>query len=201
MSRSSLTTATEVLDLFERQARPWLNVFEKNTCIEQTRVLIECLKAFGVRARPVGAKLHVVCPARGMQFVTGIAAEEAARGKKIAKSWIERKPPDNKHHVVALVEDHILVDLTVAQASSPESNFLIEPRMLAAPSPEPIVIAPDSHWRIKANAALDDGTKFTIEWILTADEDWLDTLAWEPSHLWPLIHRIVHEMRKRDKCS
>jgi hypothetical protein len=191
-------TATQALDRFERHARPWLNYLPLNSCIEQARILIECLKPFDIPARAVGAKLHVRCDAKGCLFVAGIDQRDYDRGHAIVPNWIERSPFTGALHVMTLVEERILVELTLAQVSAPEFGLDIERCMLKIPSKDPFVISQTNHPRVEAELILDDGTPINAIWDLIPGEDWTDTPAWEPSHLWPMIHRIIHDMRSHD---
>lgn len=46
-----------LLDEFDRVFEFWRGTFKKNTCIEQTRLLLEVMRKFGVEVEPVNVKL------------------------------------------------------------------------------------------------------------------------------------------------
>jgi len=192
----------KLLDLYEQTARALLNrLFKPDTCIEQTRVLLEVMRRFDVRADALGCKLHVVCDAKQFQFITGVDREEIERGRSIAKRFIERKAAREdqeqyKRHVVALLDDRFIVDSTMHQASSTEFGVIIAP-VIVTLGPLAPRSAPDSCWDMEAVCTLDDGLELKARWITTTDRDWLDAPGWEPSHLWPLIDRIERDMRAR----
>jgi hypothetical protein len=48
---------------------------------------------------------------------------------------------------------------------------------------------------IEAGLILNSGINLDVQWTLTGRRDFESTEAWEPSHLWPLIHRIRREMK------
>lgn len=187
----------ELIWLFERKARKYLNTFDRHTCIEQTRILIETLGRFDIRAEALGTKFICKVPSKEFQFFVSGDPVDHENAKKHARGFAMkpgRPPTDTKaYHVAGLIERRIFVDLTAAQASVPEWGFVLESQMLAIPFPEPL---PEGEWPdIKVSGTSDNGVDFTMQWIGVADRDWEPTPAWEPSHLWPLIDIIEAEMR------
>jgi hypothetical protein len=188
----------EVLQIYRKIARPWLDkIFEPATCTEQSRVLLEVLKRFGIAAEPVGTKMIVTCQAQEYQFVTGIDEEEKERARRTAKAYIERHAKGETvrviRHVVLLVERRILVDSTLHQASARSFKFQIEPDIVILPFPQQL--GSEHLFDAQAKAETRDGIEFEIRWIATDDRDWEQDDGWEPSHLWPLIDRIESDMR------
>jgi hypothetical protein len=193
-------TELALLGLYEAVARRYLNYLEPNTCVEQTRILIEVLRKFGVEAEAFGVVLVVKCPSKGFQFVAGMDEKEAAEGrKKVTASWIEKTNSDGLtypgRHVVALVNRSILVDATVSQASNTEFDFHLDRQILVVPFPKPLL--PGRHVDALIQAATEDGCQFTIEYLSRPERDWEKDDGWEPSHLWKLIDRIAEEMLQR----
>ena len=196
----SLSPDTDnILALYRRLARPWLDlIFEPATCTEQSRVLFEVLKRFGIAAEPVGTKMHVICEAREYQFVTGLDEEEKRRGKRIVKAWIDRPAKGQcdsiTRHVVLLVERRILVDSTLHQASAPpEFSFVIAPDLVILPFPNEV--GEGCGFDVRAQGLAQGGIEFEARWIATQDRDWELDEGWEPSHLWPLIDRLTVDIR------
>lgn len=188
-------TTEETLDLFETCAMPYLSMFERNTCIEQTRILIEVLKRFSVPARPLATKFHLVCKACEFQFFASGDPMDMLRAEALAKGVIKRKNSANEtlgYHTVAVVDQRFVVDLTMAQAEAEQFNFRLRPCMLVMPAEEPI--AEDYLPDIQAEGVNDEDVSFTMRWIGTDNRDFEKTPAWEPSHLWPLIGIIEKDM-------
>jgi hypothetical protein len=190
--------AETVLGLFEHAARPSLNFFARNTCIEQTRILIEVLKRFGIEAEPLATKLHVVCPAKRYQFLLSGDPADLRNAKRFTPRVIERKNDADEtlgYHTVTLVGGRrLLVDLTLAQASSEEFDFAIDPQTFVLPLP--FAIPPDELPDLRLECATDAGVPFTVRYIGVPDRDWERAPAWEPSHLWALIDLIEWRMRR-----
>lgn len=186
-------TAEEALELFEQAARPWLDMcFARNTCMEQSRVLVEVLKRFGIAAEPLATKLHVVCAAREFQFFSSGDPADHEKARRLPKGY-RRNPsdrPDDEwgYHTVALVERRILADMTFAQAESEEFDFRLKPQMVTVPFPSPV--PPGELPDVYVSGESTNGVPFTVRWMGVADRDWEDKPAWEPSHLWKLIDDI-----------
>lgn len=187
----------EILEIYRMVARPFLDMaFEPERCVEQSRVLIEVLKRFGIAAEPLGTKFILTCNAKEFAYYSGLDEEEKERGKRTAKAWLDRdegRPAvKGKRHVVVIVERRILVDPTFYQARAVPFNFTLDPDVLVMPFPHPMEddFIPDLEIDCNGN----DGTKFTMRYIGTRDKDWELDDGWEPSHLWPLIDRIEKEI-------
>jgi hypothetical protein len=188
---------SELIVRFNAVARPYLNLFPAATCIEQSRILVEVLHALDVESQAIETAMKVHCPELNLAYVTGADAEERARGKAKAGEWVDRTTPEAEgygHVVVAAVldGDKFLIEPTLAQASMPDRGLNI-PRAV-------IPIGPLSQWpepgcQIEAGFDLDDGKKIDVTWLIRDTRMFESTPAWEPSHLWPLIGRIVREMR------
>ena len=195
-----MSDAAKILAAYRAIARPFIDrIFEPSTCIEQSRVLIEVLKRFGIAAEPISTKMVVTCTAKDYQFVTGLDPEEEERGKQICKSFVQKHqnnpiPRDwIVRHVVVLVERRFWVDSTLYQASTPRFNFDLDPDVIVLPLGEPL--PPEYLPDLEAGYVADDGTEFTVRWIAVNDFAWQRDDGWEPSHLWPLIDRIERDMR------
>jgi hypothetical protein len=81
------------------------------------------------------------------------------------------------------------------QASVPEQGLRIEPAVLSA---GPLKRAFEPGTVLEAGLALDSGLNIMARWHATGTELYKATPAWEPSHLWNLIHRIQREMRRAE---
>ena len=187
----------ELIDRFNRVAQPYLQVFKPNTCIEQTRILAECLREFGVPVEPIETTLFVHCPKLNLAYVSGATAEERARGKAVAGCWIDCTTTEGEGygHVLAVAEigsQFYLIDPTLAQASQPNHGPVIP---VCCVQIGPVARRPEPCCQIEAGFELNDGNEIAVLWRLNGTRRFEQTPAWEPSHLWPLIHRIVREMK------
>lgn len=192
-------TPEQALKLYARVARPVLDkCFKPSTCIEQSRVLIEVLARFNIEAEALGTKLLVACKEKQYQFLSGLDDEELQRAKLKASSYEVRADSFSSEwgrHVVVIVDKMILVDSTLAQASSQEHGFHLNADLYTVQFPH--VLPEDEVPDLEIECSGDDGTKFSVRWVGTDDSDWEQTEAWEPSHLWPLIDLIEMKMRRR----
>lgn len=187
----------ELIDRFNWVAKPYLELFAPSTCIEQSRILVEVLPQFGAKVQAMQCTLTVDCPALKLMYVAGASAADRARGKAICHNFLEggSDPHADQIHVAVAAEiagQPYLVDPTFSQASMPDRGLLI-PRGVLAVGPLSAMPAPGK--QIDAGLALDDGKRVDATWFITDSRAFERTPAWEPSHLWRLIHRIVREMK------
>lgn len=184
----------ELIARFDRVARKYLDCFAPNTCFEQVRILIECLRAFRVAADPVSCGLVVECREFDLAYVSGLTPELMAQAKATSKLWTDLAHP-NGHQYGYLVADadlggnHYLLDLTLFQAN--HRGLRIPRETVAVPVGRRINPGMD----ISAGMRLDNGTELNVRWIVSDSRAFEEVPGWEPSHLWPLIHRIVREMK------
>lgn len=184
--------------LIDRFLPHWMrfqHLFPAISCIEQTRILYECLRD-QVPVKPVETRLIVRCDELSLAYIGGSTAAQRAETfrHKPADEIVDRHTPGaaDVGHVVAIVGGAWLVDLTLAQAAMPEKGLAIERQGLAV---GPLPTSPEEGSQIEAGVILNSGIELKIEWTLTGRRDFERTEAWEPSHLWPLIHRIRREMK------
>lgn len=183
------------LELFESCALPYLSYLKPNTCIEQTRILIDCLAHFGVAAEPLATKLHLVCPSNGFQYFISGDPRDHRKAHSISagfRSRLNREGETLGYHTVALVERCILADLTLHQCSVPEFEFHLKQSLVQIPFGAPL--AADQLPDIRLEGVSDNDVPFTLRYIGVADHDWAATPAWEPSHLVELIALICRDM-------
>ncbi len=185
----------ELIDRFLMCWKPFASLFPANSCIEQTRILYECLHE-DVLVNPVETRLVVRCGDLSLAYMAGSTAaeREQALANKPAGEVIDMHRPGSPDmgHVVAIVGGAWLVDLTLSQASMPERGLTIERQGIAA---GPLAWTPDAGSVIEAGLVLNSGFNIDVQWMLTGRRDFEQTPAWEPSHLWPLIHRLRREMK------
>lgn len=184
----------DVIDRFLWCWHGYAELFPANSCIEATRIFLECMPE-EARVETVETRLVVLCDQLKLAYVGGSTEAERAQAfaNKPADEIIDMHTPgrDDVGHVVAIVDGLWLVDLTVSQAAMPEKGLVIERTGLAVgPLPQP----PEEGTEIVAGVTLDTGLNLDITWTLTGRRDFERTEAWEPSHLWPLIHRIRREI-------
>lgn len=121
--------------------------------------------------------------------------EDRARGKDAAKEWVDTTAKGYDGHVVAVVDDGteaFIVDSTLAQATRPDRGLVI-PACIMKVGPCPRRAEPGC--QLEASFLLDDDTDLKVTYVFKETRDFESAPGWEPSHLWPIIHRIVREMR------
>ena len=111
-------------------------VYGSNSCIPTTRVLVAALENLGIKARPLSVRATVI----NGQYIA--AVEELGRpfrDKAEAMVWHRSKgvfsygigakaaPGTWQGHLVAVVRQRVLVDLTIGQADHPEHDMVLSP--------------------------------------------------------------------------
>jgi hypothetical protein len=187
----------ELIGRFNTVAGPYLSYFPAASCIEQSRILLEVLRALDVRSEAIETAMKVHCRELNLAYVTGADAEGRARGKAAAGFWIDRTTPEAEgygHVVVAAAIDGgtFLIDPTIGQASIPDRGLII-PRVVMPVGP--LEQWPTPGCEITAGMDLDDGKLIEVTWLIRDTRHFESTEAWEPSHLWALIGRLVREMK------
>jgi len=191
----------ELIDRFNAVAGPYLCYFPAASCIEQSRILVEVLQALDVKkSEAIETAMKVHCDQLNLAYVTGVDAEERARGKAAAGNWVDRTSPDREPgkdcgHVVvaaAIDGDNFLIDPTLGQASIPDRGLII-PRCVMPIGP--LDAWPEPGCEITAGMDLADGKQIEVTWQVRDTRRFESTEAWEPSHLWALIGRLVREMK------
>ena len=196
----SAATLEHLLALYEASAREWLDrAFTPRTCIEQTRVLVEVMKRFGIAGDGLGVKLIV----KGEEhcYLSGLDAAELEQAKRTARSFAGAPDPNGRadRHVVALLTapdgSRYVVDSTLHQAEQ-DAPWRIPAQLWALP------LEADTrpqHCSIIAEFVdPENNQRLTVEWHGTPDREWESAPGWEPSHLWELINAIEHRMRVVD---
>lgn len=137
MAEPSAGQVLEALVTFGRALILASNV-APDSCILSTKVAIEVLAAFGYKAKPV----PVVCVVQNRVFV-----EAEAQGFDLAATphsgWPEGaysvglgfwEDEGKAGHLIATVEDEILLDMSLDQASRPHMNIRLHASAFAMPS-------------------------------------------------------------------
>jgi hypothetical protein len=111
-------------------------VYGPNSCIPTTRVVIGALEGLGIKARPLSVRTNVI----NERYLT--AVEELGRpfrDKAEAMEWHRSRGVFSygigaKHaagtwpgHLVAVVRERVLLDLTIGQANHPEYDMVLSP--------------------------------------------------------------------------
>src|SRR5215472_12447666 len=129
-----------VIDRFARVARYYLDLLPPATCIEQTRIVMECLTDAGCEVRPVECILEVLCPELNLGYLAGagpgvIARARAAGCHITPPTWNHSGGNPRTAHLVAFVVEpgagSYVVETTMHQASVPEQGLRIEPAVLS----------------------------------------------------------------------
>ncbi len=190
----------DTIDNFCWNAEPYLTgIRSVSTCIEQCRLLLECLRRFGVEVQVVQSILIVECKALRLAYISGGGATE--RALCVRKGRIEQATSEHegRGHVIAFVRESgrlYIIDPSISQASMPDYGMVIPDELFVH---GPLKTSPQVGSEIFAGLTLAGGLALEARWIITASRAFESTPAWEPSHLRPLINSIVREMRATDR--
>lgn len=183
---------------FTHIADPALEGLERRSCVAAVRIVQQCLEPFGLRVRPHTVKFIVEMPGRELTYVSGLTAEEEQDGKARAASWMEFTQEDSwKGHLIALVEDRILVDPTFDEA------FLafVDAGRLASYQRHGSLVMPlgkavEENFELEMLGTTNEGETLKVRYMSKPDERYLTAPAWELDHIQPLIDAISFRMRQ-----
>lgn len=110
--------------------------YTRRTCILHTRVAVDTLRTLGVRARPLACRLMVLNAAyakranelQRMLDPSEMRAEEHSMGIGFGRSEL----PGYDGHVVAVVDERYILDLTLDQCDRPQYGINLRPGHFAA---------------------------------------------------------------------
>jgi hypothetical protein len=111
-------------------------VYGLDSCIPTTRVLVAALESLGIKARPLSVSASVInaqyvaaVEQLGRPFQDKAEAMEWHRSKGVFSYGIGAKdaPGTWRGHLVAVVRQRVLVDLTIGQANHPEHDMVLSP--------------------------------------------------------------------------
>jgi hypothetical protein len=104
--------------------------YSRSTCILHTRVATTAIRHFGVRARPLACRL-MVCNQAYVDLRTELgrppAPDEYTAEAHTVGIGYGSDGPGYDAHVVTVVEDRYVLDLTLDQASRPQRGIVLEP--------------------------------------------------------------------------
>lgn len=167
-----------------------------SSCIVSTRVSIEFLRYFGVRAAPRAVLAEAMNPA-AVEFVLahGWEAVHSDSGKSCAAAggWMvvtdnESGPPGTvdesngwRGHLVAMIEDDYLLDLSADQMARPLKNLLV-------PGP---IFGPVSRW--PEAYALEGGAVVRYDDLGAARKSpWVESRDWRVEGRWrPIVSDLI----------
>ena len=115
--------------------------FGANACIVGTRVAVEVLRHYELRAEPMAVQVQVYNPAyvesveRG-KSLDAIADDPECWSAQLGFTGQPQADGELDMHVVALVEGRMLLDLTLDQCSAPEHNVVLTPGVFNELSPD-----------------------------------------------------------------
>jgi hypothetical protein len=194
--------ATEaVIHAFAMVARPIiLEYFTPRSCIASTRIAIECLRPFGVVARPVPCTFYLHIPSLNLLYFSGATAEERAR-LKTTNEYVELPACSGlgwQGHVCAWVEDRYWLDPSFDQGfqALEEAGKILQgvetPQIHVMELSDPI----GREFTLEGKGEMEDGTETLIRYLSLDDNSFLETPAWQLDHLQFAIRRIKREMRR-----
>ena len=105
--------------------------FGANACIVATRVAVEVLRACNIRAQPLPVHVEVFNAAAAAHVEAGrshlVKSDPAAWSARLGFTGETQADGLLDAHVVAVVQDEMLVDLTLDQCTAPERGVLLSP--------------------------------------------------------------------------
>ena len=137
----------EMQHLIERGRPLILEIASARSCISSTRLAVEYLRGRNIKAEPLTVRAHVLSPAmvEKINQYGGLPEDKATIdrwyeesdqvwGIGLGMSEIPAEAGNWPGHLVALVENKYLLDLSIDQASRPERGLLLEPFFIEVPS-------------------------------------------------------------------
>ncbi len=175
----------DIIARYAEVARPViLEFFPPNSCIASTRITIEVLSRFGIKAQPVPVCFVAECRERQLAYVSGIDLK--GRAHQIQHATVDAW----RGHLVAVAHRH-LIDASFDQCSMPDHGVPIPPFVFVVP-------LPDSIRPREIHAVLelvtDTGEKLKVQYFPLRDETFSEAPAWELDHLQPAIEMICRRM-------
>lgn len=161
-----------------------LSAFSPNSCIAATRISVEAARMLGLRARPMVCGTTVLNSAaatwardRGLpQTQEELGAWHAAGCHGVSIANVEHDVAHGVRHLVALIEERWLVDLSLDQACRPQQDILLGPCVFAVTRDE-----------IRDQRVVRDVDGAHVEYDFSWPErgyllapDWVDRGRWKP---------------------
>lgn len=187
-----------LIEHYQAAFRPFVDLFPVNSCIEQTRMLKECLGSFGVEVVAQDTVFKAELPRLKACFVCGLEKQERERASRGALNWRDEVTEETAGvgHVVGIARrggEQFLVDPTVSQAERMAEGLRIERDILTAQLPE----FPAQGSIIEMSIITGGDEILDVSWWFSGRRMFEATPAWEPSHLWRVIARIKARIQWR----
>jgi hypothetical protein len=200
MTPDSVIVRQALIHAFAMVARPViLEYFPPRSCIASTRIAIECLKAFGIEARPVPCEFYLHIPSLKLLYTSGGSAEVREANKLVVLPTADGGTGWPGHLVA--VADLFWIDTAFDQGFA----SLIGEGCLPAGEPSEINVIElpnplGPEFDIAAAGEMEDGTEVKIRYLSMLDDSLRDSFrncrAWETDHLQQAIGRIVRLMQR-----
>ena len=202
MTPDSVIVRQALIHAFAMVARPViLEYFPPRSCITSTRIAIECLKAFGIEARPVPCEFYLHIPSLKLLYMSGVSAEDKARHRATANELIELKTVDGSEgwpgHLVA-VADLFWIDASFDQAFF---AFREAGKLDVGAEPSQINVlelpnTPGPEFDLSERGETEDGHEVKIRYLSTGNDSFLKCQAWDTDDLQIPIFRIIRRMKR-----
>lgn len=189
-------TPEQTITRYAAVARPLiLQFFPPNACIAASRITIECLGRFGIKAKAFPMKFAVESTKHQVRFTVGLDDKEKAEAAANAASSHSRMGLKAWNgHVVVITKgkgNRYLIDASFDQASMPAHGVPIKPHVLVVPIGKEI---PPEDIFAELGLVTDGGEDLNVKYIPLRDRSFLDAPAWETDHLQPVIAMICRRM-------
>ena len=111
---------------------PFSAIWPRNSCIAQTRIVVDIFTRLKIPVRPITCSLVVAVEERDYAYISGFTDKERGEIARQAKHFGSRYSGEElwRGHAFALV-DGWLVDTALDQASAPEHGFYMYPDILS----------------------------------------------------------------------
>jgi hypothetical protein len=191
-----------VIHSFAMVARPIiLEYFPPRSCISSTRIVIECLQAFGILARPIPVQFSLCVPSQKLAYLA-CGPDELSRARQ-HNQVVELKPFSGAGwpgHLIALAEGRYWIDASFDQAFH---SFVDAGRLAPGiETPQIHVLElrlplPDGEFALDALGEMEGGAEVRITYTSLADESYRQCAAWEfDTATQAASRRIVRRMQR-----
>jgi hypothetical protein len=177
--------AEDIVRRYASVARPViLEFFPPNSCIAASRITIEVLRRFGIKAQAVPVSMVVQSKSRDLAFVSGLDMKGRAHQIRPASknAW--------NGHCIAIAGGH-LIDASFDQCDMADRGVHIPPYILTVRIGDKVRL---NSFHAVLEMITDDGEALEVQYFPLNDWSFLQSPAWETDHLQPAIQLICARM-------
>jgi hypothetical protein len=193
MNKREKTVLYAYCQVARKIMRPFLG---PNSCVAATRLTIDCLKRYGIVARPQPFKMALEIKDVKRAYTSGLTQEELESAAGLIHCpWGQ----GFKGHVCAIWED-VLIDPSLDQANDALGVEFVPHRVMLWP----IAGALPDGFKLEMSVTSDDGMPAKLTYVTSEDYSFLESEAWNDAAL-PILtdlvsvaaDKYIRELRKR----